>query len=107
VTPEDLSDVSKLQKLLARPEVFTEEELAELRRLAPVSLYLGPNQVQVAEFRVMVELIDTIHRFDKASGALVNTTNVLTKRILWITVGAVFIGLVQLAIAVITLFSSK
>jgi len=103
----DLSDVSRLQELLAQPNAFADEELEELRKLVSMSLYLGPNQLQVAELRATVELIDTIRRVDKASGALVNTTNVLTKRILWITIGAVFVGLVQFAVAVVGLFAGR
>jgi hypothetical protein len=52
-------------------------------------------------------LIRAIRQFDMASGALVKTTNTLTTRILWITVAAVFVGVVQLVIAGISLFSSE
>ena len=92
----DLSDisenVSKLQQLLAQPQPLTDEDLQKLRSLVSVSLYLGPNQLQVAELRATVELLDSIRRFDKASGQLVVTTNLLTKRIYWLTILAVILA---------------
>ncbi len=52
-------------------------------------------------------MIDAVREMNKASGLLVETTNKLTTRILWLTVAAIFFGLVQAASAVISLFSSR
>jgi len=91
---ETLSDTGQL----------TDEKVALLRQQLPGLNTLGISISDYASLKVSIELLAAVRRFDKASGDLVNTTNVLTKRILWITVGGIFIGMVQLIVAIVSLY---
>ena len=58
-------------------------------------------------FRASIDVIEAVRELNKASGLLVETTNTLTTRILWLTVVAAFFALVQVVVGVMSLFSRK
>jgi hypothetical protein len=53
------------------------------------------------------QLNRNIEELDKSSTALINTTNRLTKRIYWLTVGAFLFAGIQAVVGLITFFYSK
>ena len=98
---------NELRALLEKPGRYTDHDIETLRRTSHILAIGGDSYIGIATLRASVELIDAIRRFDRTSADLVRTTNTLTRRILWITVGAIFVGVVQLAVAVISFFSSR
>jgi len=98
----------ELYHFLRKPGPYSDDDLEKLREGATLSVSFASITIADSiQTRASIELIRSIRQFDKASGELVDTTNVLTTRILWITVAAVFIGMVQLIVAGISLFSSR
>jgi hypothetical protein len=102
------SEDAPFLQLLTKTSPYTDEELEQLRSL---SFDAGPeitdNWMRAAQLKLFVELTLAVRKLDRASSSLVNTTNKLTIRILWLTIVAVFVGVVQLAVAIISLLSTK
>jgi len=96
-------------QLIGKRESLTDEDLQTLRDVLSRANFnmVRPHVFGKAQLRVDVDLIDSLRKFDRASAALVSTTNRLTRRILWLTVGAIFIGLVQIPVAVMPLWSGR
>jgi len=97
----------RMFELANKPERYTNEDIIELRALLTRGVFRGATDTSTMHFRTSIDTIEAIRELNEATGSLVNTTNVLTTRIFWLTVGAVFLGVVQVVIAVISLFSSK
>ena len=49
----------------------------------------------IAQLRSNLEVIVAVRSFDRASAQLIQTTNTLTTRILWLTVAAISLGVIQ------------
>ena len=105
--PEDHEQ--RFYHLIGKREPLTDDDLQTLRDVLSRANFnmVRPHVLGKAQLRVDIDLIASLRSFDKASAALVTTTNKLTSRILWLTVGAIFIGLVQIVIAVMSLFSER
>ena len=58
----------------------------------------------IAQLRSNLEVIVAVRSFDRASAKLIQTTNTLTTRILWLTLAAIGLGIIQ---ALISLLSNK
>ena len=58
----------------------------------------------IAQLRSNLEVIVAVRSFDRASAQLIQTTNTLTTRILWLTLAAIGLGIIQ---ALISLLSNK
>jgi hypothetical protein len=86
--------INKIWATFTQPTSFTTEELNFLRAHIESLAYYKDRAQTVASTRVAVELLDSIQKFDKASGELVATTNNLTKRILVLTWVMIVIGVV-------------
>ena len=100
--------LERLNYIINKLEPITDQELEELRSVAGTS-YVGGSATFImnAQLKVTVELIVAIKRFDNTSAELVKTTNVLTKRVFWLTLLAIVLALIQVAEGAISLFSSK
>lgn len=101
-----LTAPQKFVELLRKQDAYSEDEIQELRRLC-FAMAEQNDYRRVAEFRASIELIDSVRKFDKASGELVSKTNKLTARIILLTYIAMGIGVLQLIETVISLFSHK
>lgn len=83
---------ARLEELLYQPESLTDDDITELRSLVKIVQHV-PYSQSAALLRMAIENIDSIRRFDKASGELVTTTNRLTTQILWLTWTMLGVGL--------------
>ena len=77
-------------EILKQESEITGENIVELRRLleqlaSPIGLLASDTYSNVANFRMSIELIAAIRKFDKASADLIATTNKLTTWILIVT----------------------
>jgi hypothetical protein len=82
----------RLQELLAKDTPYSEPELDELRTLAIQTFYLPNPYSHALPLRSAVEVIDSIRRFDVASGRLIDRTNLLTGWMLGFTILAALLG---------------
>lgn len=91
----------RFYSILDQPNSLTDEEITELRRLMSQSTFgmVRPHILQKAQLRVALDLMESIRRFDKASGRLVATTNKLTR---WVVVLAVLAAILAFAGVVAT-----
>jgi hypothetical protein len=83
-------------EILHKLEPLTEEDFTELRKgSCMLSLsYAPPSVADVLHIRTSIELLTAIRKFDRTSGELVNTTNLLTEKVRKLTVmGTVFAGI--------------
>jgi hypothetical protein len=90
-------DQVKLFGLLRKTSVYSGADFDELRRVSVCVGDSGTDWREIAGFRASIEVIAAIRQLDRASGALVDTTNILTKKILRLTIfGVVFAGIAVL-----------
>jgi hypothetical protein len=95
----------EMHTLLRKPAPYTEEELSKLCEFASQSIFWGAaSSPDVLQVRASVELIRAVQQFDKASGRLVETTNKLTGRGLWLSFGAIIVALASLGVSCVALF---
>jgi hypothetical protein len=92
-----------LEKLIGKAGSFTEDELNSLRGLCSGVAQLPNNFATAIHVRTAVETIDAIRRFDEASGRLVQTTNHLTKKGLWLSAAAIAIACASLGVSIFAL----
>ena len=79
--------------LLQRQQTLTEEELQGLCEATAGSVTMSaPSLSEAVHLRASIELIRSMRQFDKASAALVETTNNLTRWVLGLTVLASLLG---------------
>ena len=90
---EKLVGHARFDEILRQPHTLTDEELAELLTLINLAPYAHPQVQALVNLRMSLETIDSIRRFDKASAALVTTTNRLTQQIIYLTWVMVGIGI--------------
>ena len=83
---------ARFLQLVEQPEPLTDHELHELRGMIKMVAYTQPHVQPMALMRANIETIDSIRRFDKASAALIETTNKLTRWVLTLTVLATLLG---------------
>ncbi len=88
----------------SKSEALTEKDIQSVRNRLHEAPYAMMTTIQRAQFRSALELIDSIRRFDEASGELVTTTNILTRRILWLTWVVLVPAVVQAVFAVLNYF---
>lgn len=79
--------------ILDKHEKFTDADLQLLRELTGEFHRQGYGWLKG---RMEVEVIAAIEAFDRSSAALVDTTNRLTQRILWLTVVTVIVAVIAL-----------
>jgi hypothetical protein len=93
----DQAGEARFYFLLNQPNALTDEEIGEFRGLMSKATFdmVRPHILQKSQLRVALDLMESIRRFDRASGSLVATTNSLTKWILAFTVLAVVLGLAR------------
>jgi hypothetical protein len=102
----DLTDVQKIQQILSKTGMLTADEVEDLTRLAPCVMYLGPNQVQTAQFRATVELIGAIRSFDKASSEFAGVTNQLTTETRNLTIRIYLLTWVMIGVGLLSAIAS-
>ena len=85
---------TRFYSLLDQPNPLTDEEIGELRCLMSQATFgmVRPHILQKAQLRVALDLMESIRRFDTASGSLVATTNRLTRWVLAIAVLAAILA---------------
>src|SRR5271165_3028499 len=91
-------DKNDIARLLQKPKTYARDELDTLRAGFAESHCIQDNQTYVMS-RLNLELIDRIIHLDDTSTELINTTNKLTSRILWLTVVGVALALVGLVLS--------
>jgi hypothetical protein len=87
-------DESRFYSLLTKADSLTDEEIVELRSVLQRSTagMVRPHIIGMAQLRVALDLTESIRRFDRASGIMVETTNALTRWILVLTAVAVILA---------------
>lgn len=89
---------------LFRQVVLSDQELDELSvGIADRVNHLPASPSEIFHIKVSIELIRAIRRFDSASSQLVETTNSLTRKGLWLSGAALFIAAASLVVAIIVL----
>ena len=88
------SGYNRFTELIEQPQPLTDEDVSELRGMIKMLAYTQSHVQPMALMRANLETIDSIRRFDRASGELVSTTNLLTEKVRKLTVlGVVFAGI--------------
>jgi hypothetical protein len=85
-------DQTKLFELLGKTDTYTDQEIADLRRVSPMIANSGTDYRDVASFRASIELIDSIRRFDEASSKIVNRGNRINAFVLVFAILAAILG---------------
>ena len=85
---------NRFYALLNQPRRLDDSEIQELRELMAQSTFamVRPQVLEKGQLRIQLDLMESIREFDKASGRLVETTNVLTQWVLRLTVLATMLG---------------
>jgi hypothetical protein len=93
--------------LIGKIEAFTDGDIQRLRDCLKHTNFnmLRNHVVGKAQLRVDVEAIESIRRFDEASGKLVQTTNSLTKKGLWLSGAAIAVALASLGVSLVALLN--
>ena len=74
--------------LLSKTDILSDQEIHELVSVwaDPTNTMVRPHVIGMLQGRLALEQIESIRRFDKASGNLVETTNRLTRWIFGVTI---------------------
>jgi hypothetical protein len=99
-------DVLRWWKLYVQDEPYTDEQLAEFRKVVRAGPEIGDVYHKVQHTRVMLELIDAIRRFDKASGEMVKRGNRINTWVLVFAVVAVLFAGISLWLSYLALIKS-
>lgn len=99
---QSLQDAFHLNELLLKQE-YTDVDTEQMKVYIGKGLFPMAAHFASAQFRVTLELIQAIRKFDAASGRLVETTNQLTRRGLWLSGVAIALSLASLSISVVVL----
>lgn len=101
----------KVWAVVSKPTELTDDDLDLLRRNLNDLSRMNTDSHASATVRAGIETIGAIrkltvalNRFDEASGALVNTTNKLTTKILRLTWASLVVALISLVVAAVALF---
>jgi hypothetical protein len=104
MTPGPEYHEQRFYDLVGKQGPFTDEDLATMRECLQNTNFnmLRNHVVGKAELRCNVELLDSIRKFDKASGQMAAATNdladktrKLTVRIYWLTLVMIIVGVVN------------
>jgi hypothetical protein len=102
-----VTDAQKqFETLMCKPERFTEENIQEFRQLFSQMAYGAFDLAQVgrAEIRSIIELIDSIRAFDRASGEMVAQGNRINK---WVLRFAIVAAILAFAAVIISWLSYR
>jgi hypothetical protein len=101
---ETMTDL--ILKFINEPREYKPEQVAELRKhLAECGKVISAGMTieQVLNTRVSLELIAAIQKFDQGSGMLVETTNTLTRKAIWLGAVAIVIAAASLGVSLVAL----
>ena len=94
------------QLIVEKPDKFTREDLKTIRLNIPSLTQFYASHASMLQGRMTIELIDSIWHLDDTSTNLINTTNRLTTRILWLTVVGVLVAAAGVLVAAATYLKS-
>ena len=85
-------DILRWWKLYVQDDPYSDDQLAEFRKVARAGPQIGDVYHKVQHTRVMVELIAAIRRFDAASGEMVKRGNRINTWVLIFAIAAALLA---------------